>query len=144
MNKNKSFVASIIAAIGSFMLLPLSFYWFFISLEEVGGRNTFFYVVFIALFILTLTTFVIETIVAIRLAKGKKVCKTYLIITMIINVLFVAFAITNLVILMLDISKVFYFEVILRLCWFYGAYIFASATSGASFAYKLVEMLKKN
>ena len=143
MDKNRNFVASLVAAVGTFMLLPLSFYWFFVALEEVGGRNKFFYIVFIALFVLALAVFVMETIAAIRHAKGKSVSKVYSIITMVLNALLVVLTIVNLVILLLDFGG-FDFEVVIILCMYYLTYVFSAAANGVSFAYKLIEMLKKN
>ena len=143
MEQKRSFVASLVAAVGSFMLLPLSFYWFFVALEEVGGRNSFFYVAFMVMFVLALAIFVTETIAAIRLAKGKTVSKVYSVVTMALNALLVVFAIINLVILLIDFGG-FNFEIFIMLCMYYLAYVFAAATSGVSFAYKLIEMLKKN
>ena len=143
MEQKRSFVASLVAAVGSFMLLPPAFSWFFVALEEVGGRNAFFYVAFMVMFVLALAIFVTETIAAIRLAKGKSVSKVYSVVTMALNALLVVFAIINLVILLINFGG-FNFRMLIDLCLSYVVYVFAAATSGVSFAYKLIEMLKKN
>ena len=142
MKQNKSFAAALIAAVGSFLLIPLSFYWFFVALEGVSSREPLIYIVFIALFAVNLAVFVMETIAACRLAKGKEVPKAYSIVAMVLNGLMVVLALMNLVVLSLDFGT-FDLEVILMLCLYSLPYVFCGAANGVSLAFKLVDMLRK-
>ena len=143
MNQNKNFVASLIAAVGSFMLLPLSFYWFYSSFEGLSAREPLIWIVFFALFLVNLAVFVTETVATIRLAKGKQNHKAFSIVTMVLNGLFVVLAIVNLIVLFVAEFGGFNFEVFIILCMYYLTYVFCAAANGTSLAFKLVDMLKK-
>lgn len=139
MNSNKNFVASLIAAVGSFVALPLAFYWFFVGIEELGDGFNFLMVALMALFVLAVAVLAMETV---ALILGDKLGKVYNIITIVLNALFVVLSIVALVFLIIDFGM-FDFEVFVILCMYFLPVFFAAAANGVACGFKLFDIFKK-
>jgi len=142
MNSNKNFVASLIASVGSFVALPLTFYWFFMGIESLSSGFNFLLVALIVLFVLAVAIIAMETVALILSKKGKELGKVYDIITMVLNALFAVLSIVVLVLLVIDFEG-FNFEIFTILCMYFLPVLFAGAANGTAFGFKLFNLLKK-
>lgn len=139
MNQNKNFAASLMASVGSFVALPLTFYWAFTALEAFERGVNFLYIAFIAMFVLAVAVLVMETV---AMARGKEMGKVYNMVAMVLNALFAVLSLVVLVLLLVDFGA-FDFEVFYILCMYYLPVLFAGAANGTAFGFKLFNMLKK-
>lgn len=142
MNSNKNFVASLIASVGSFVALPLSFYWFFTAIQSFEYGFEFLYLIFMLLFVLAVAIIAMETVALALSKKGKDLGKVYNIIVMVLNALFAVLAIIALILIMIDFEG-FNFEIFTILCMYFLPVLFAGAANGTAFGFKLFNLLKK-
>lgn len=142
MNQNRNFVASLIAAVGAFVLMPMSVYYMYYIFNN-SHIDFDFILTFVAL-IIAVAVFVTETIATIKFAKGKEVSKAFNIARLVLNAVL---AVAALVILIMTIVNYlgygFSFASIFFILAECGVIVCAGAASATAFGFKLKDMLNK-
>lgn len=139
MNQNRNFVASLIAAVGAFVLMPMSVYYMYYIFNN-SHIDFDFILTFVAL-IIAVAVFVTETIATIKFAKGKEVSKAFNIARLVLNAVL---AVAALIVIIYFIAHYgFDISIISGLLVEYSAFIVAAATNGTAFGFKLKDMLNK-
>lgn len=138
MNQNRNFVASLIAAVGAFALLPFALY---ICFNITSISFNFANIITLLTCALAIAVFVTETIATIKFAKGKEVSKAFNIARLVLNAVL---AVAALIVIIYFIAHYgFDISIISGLLVEYGAFIVAAATNGTAFGFKLKDMLNK-